>query len=85
MTEGVGSSKVRVICCLDLLHCISIPWSSAVVSLVQGCLQLRAPNVQQLQTLHNLLQMQIVLQEKYDIANFNFSDSSTGDVSNLRD
>ena len=81
MVEGVASSELRVSCCLCLLHCASSPWSSAVACLVQSCLPLTASCAQQLQSLYNLLQVQEILQEKYGIADFNFSDRTTGDVS----
>ncbi|CAI8050069.1 Kinetochore-associated protein 1 [Geodia barretti] len=80
VVEGVASSELRVSCCLRLLHCASSPWSSAVACLVQSCLPLTASCAQQLQSLYNLLQVQEILQEKYGIADFNFSDRTTGDV-----
>jgi hypothetical protein len=80
VVEGVASSELRVSCCLRLLHSVSSPWSSAVARLVQSCLPLAASCSQQLHSLYNLLQVQEILREKYGIADFNFSDRTTGDV-----
>ena len=79
--RGVSSSQLRVACCLELLRCINTPWSSDVASFVQQCLPLTSSNTAELHSLNNLLQMQMVLQERYGIADFNFSDTSTGEVS----
>ena len=81
VVRSVANSEVKVACCLELVHSITAPWSSAAASLINECLQLTSSNSEELHNLYNLLQMQIVLQEKYGIVDFNFSDSNTGEVS----
>jgi hypothetical protein len=80
VASSVASSESHVSCCLELLHRIQIPWSQPVASLIHDSLQLTAANSEELRSLYELLQMQAMLQEKYGIADFNFSDSSTGQL-----
>lgn len=52
-----------------------------MASLVQDCLQLDTTSISELRSLYDLLQLKSMLHDKYGIVDFNFSDGTTGQVS----
>lgn len=83
VANNVTCSQLRVACCVELLHSVSLPWSKVVTDLVHECLVLDTGNAEELRSLYDLLQLKSMLHESYGIIDFNFSDSSTGQVSGL--
>ena len=81
LVSSVTSPDLRVACCLKLLHSVELPWSPPVTSLLSQCLTLPTTNTAELQRLHDLLQMKTMLNNRYGVRNFNFCDSSMGQVS----
>lgn len=79
LAHSVACTDLRVACCVEVLQCVTVPWSKEVTDLVHECLPL--DQVGELQSLHDLLQLKAMLQESYGIMDFNFSDHITGQVS----
>ena len=57
-----------------------MPWSNAVTNLVTDCIALTTGNTTELQKLYNLLQMKTMLNDRYDVKDFNYNEN-TGQVS----
>lgn len=58
-----------------------MPWSNAVTNLVTDCIALTTTgNTTELQKLYNLLQMKTMLNDRYDVKDFNYNEN-TGQVS----
>lgn len=79
LAHSVACTDLRVACCVEVLQCVTVPWSKEVTELVHECLPL--DQVGELQSLHDLLQLKVMLQDSYGIMDFNFSDHITGQVS----
>ena len=81
LIRSVTCSDLRVACCVELLHHVSLPRSKATADLVCDCLLLDTANAGELHSLHDLLQLKAMLHDRYSVTDFNFSDTSTGNVS----
>ena len=83
LIRSVTCSVLRVACCVELLHHVSLPWSETAAGLIHDCLLLDTANAGELQSLHDLLQLKAMLHDRYGVTDFNFSDANTGHVSEL--
>ena len=80
LISSLASPELRVTSCLDFIHSINMPWSSAVTSLVTECLALDTPHTSQLEKLYSLLQMKAMLHDRYGVQDFNYNDMTAGQV-----